>query len=497
MARLEGGQIGHGKPIILAMPAPLDPRVRDCLENAMLLLGEPAIGRWLERFQGLYQALDESARLALFDHLAIGMEIDEAAMPGAASADAVEAPGDAGKGMAAMAQQAAILNRPLDLDGPGAGETVDRLLRLREGLEAPRLHFFRQFVNVRGGIKFLVDMRADLLAAMRHHRDRPAWRLVDADLLHLFRTWFNHGFLRLVPINWHRTPAAQLEKLMAFDVVHPMSDWADLRRRLDRDRLCFGFYHPNLPEEPLIFVEVALTRTIATSIDMLFDPLKMLDRIEDATTAIFYSINATQPGLAGVSLGNSLIKMVVEQLGRDYPHIHRFSTLSPMPGFRDRYLLPILADDAAAARFALTAGKLEAMFDADDAAAVMQLTGAPTLLAALRRVLNKDSWAGDRTLRAALKPGLLRAAHFYLTREKRGRDPLNPVAAFHLRNGAVIYNINFLSNTGAKGMAESFGMTVNYHYAPDHIQANQRRAREGEAAISPQLEKMLKLGVSA
>ncbi|MFW6032118.1 MAG: malonyl-CoA decarboxylase domain-containing protein, partial [Phycisphaeraceae bacterium] len=314
---------------------------------------------------------------------------------------------------------------------------------------------------------------------------------------HLFRAWFTAGFLNLVPINWDETPAAQLEKLMDYEVVHPMTDWDDLRRRLARDRLCYAFYHPNMPGEPLIFVEIALTHTIASSIDDLFDPSKIVRDISEATTAIFYSINATQPGLGGVSLGDSLIKTVVTELQRTLPQLKRFSTLSPIPGFRDRYLEPILRGDEKAAKFELEREEIPGFFDEAGLAALRQARPGEGAVDALAAVLADDAWAEDESLRLAIKAGLLRLCHFYLTREKRGSRPANPVANFHLSNGALIYNLNYLSNTRPKGMAESYGMTVNYRYDLPRIEANQEALRQGECVVSPQLEKMLRLGISA
>ena len=383
----------------------------------------------------------------------------------------------------------------VDLDDPAA---VKKLTAARDACESPRRQLLEQFVNLPGGIKFLVDLRADLRAGDRSSRGAdpdPALSLLEQDLLALLRSWFNFGFLTLAPIGWDRTPAAQLERIMAQDTVHPMASWDDLRRRLDRDRLCYAFYHPNMPDEPIVFVEIALTRTIASSIDRLFTG-PSVEKPDDATTAIFYSINATQPGLAGVSLGNMLIKTVVAELQRRLPNLKRFSTLSPMPGFRDRFIAPLLAGKPAA-KSQLQRDDLAQFFDKPDAATLTAAAAAPDLPTALAHLLATDAWASDPALRLALKPGLLRLAHHYLVNEKRGGEPVNPVASFHLKNGACLYNLNYLSNTAPKGMAESFGLTVNYHYDLKQIDANREAARRGEVKTSPQLEKMLKLGVSA
>lgn len=451
-----------------------------CLQQAAEQSGDPLLARELSTLAGPIARLKDADFLKLALWLADHGEL----RLGAPQADTLR-------------QLADVLTQPLPPDGPEQKAAVDKLLKLRAGINSPRVALFNQIANIEGGIKFLVDFRARLIDTMQQHRDHHALRLIDADLMALLRSWFNYGFLTLVPINWRQTPALQLEKLMAFETVHPMADWDDLRRRLEKDRLCYAFYHPNMPDEPLIFVEIALTKTIATSIDGIFDPGKRLEKIEDATTAIFYSINATQNGLAGISLGNSLIKTVVEKLKRDYPHLRRFSTLSPMPGFRDRYLQPLLRREPAAEQFQLMLDVLESFFDAGDRQTLCDHSGTQHLAEALDRILSDDQWTLDRTLRYAIKPGLLRAAHFYLACEKRGNSPLNPVANFHLKNGALLYNINFLSNTSPKGMAESFGTTVNYHYDLDRIEQNQAEARQGRCIVSPQLERMLQLGASA
>lgn len=436
------------------------------LREAFDHIGDPSIVPLLEALMQQYRDASAKTRLKWLDQMAATLEIAE--LPALAS----------GK---------------LDLASP---DSVGALLAARQALRSDRSQLLAQFANVPAGVKFLVDLRADLLNAIKANADRPALQLLEADLFELFQTWFNFGFLQLRPINWEATPAAQLEKLMAFDTVHPMASWDELRRRLQRDRLCYAFFHPNMPGEPLVFVEIALTKTITSSIDRLFLPELAIDKLEDAATAIFYSINNTQPGLAGVSLGNSLIKTVVADLQLHYPMLRRFSTLSPMPGLRDRYLTPLLARDAKAKKFALQPEQLESFFDKQDAAALCDAGGKDNLTDALAVLLADDEWAKSNALRMALKAGLLRIAHFYLACEKRGPKPVNPVANFHLSNGATLYNLNYLSNTGPKGMAESYGMTVNYHYDLKKLDDNRQAMRSGQVSVAPQLERMLSLGVS-
>lgn len=439
--------------------------MRRALREAMEHLGDPAAVPHLDRFRSLYRQLEPASRLGVFAHLAEAWEIE---------------PLEIGQPPV-----------PGDLTDP---EAVGRLLHLRDALEPPRLRLLRQFANVPDGVKFLVDLRADLLELMRRHVERPSLRLVDADLLHLLRSWFNFGFLQLVPIDWETTSAAQLEKLMAYEVVHPMSDWDSLRSRLQKDRLCYAFYHPNMPREPLIFVEMALTMTIVGSVDRLIRE-HVADDATQMTTAVFYSINATQPGLAGVSLGNSLIKTAVAELRRRYPNLQRFATLSPMPGFR-RFLEAVLRGEGETRGHALGRDEVAAMFDAPSIETIRAAGGGASLPEALAAVLDAGRWREDEELALALKGGMLRLAHHYLVGEKKRGAPRDAVAQFHLRNGATLYNLNYLSDTSDKGLDESFGITANYLYDPATIDEHQRRYAAGECAVAPALEKMLRLGIS-
>ncbi|MFA9477551.1 malonyl-CoA decarboxylase domain-containing protein [Phycisphaerales bacterium AB-hyl4] len=440
------------------------------LAEAMEHLHDPSIRPYLQTLQQRYDRWDATEKIEFFTYLARNLE-----SPLATDPDAIAAvPGG------------------FDLD---CKEDIDRLLALREQWEPPRLHLLRQFVNLPGGIKFLVDMRAELRELMRVHRQAACLRLVEADLLHLFRSWFNFGFLQLVPIRWETTSAAQLEKLMAYEVVHPMSEWETLRQRLDRDRLCYALYHPNMPDEPLIFLEIALTQTIGSSIDRLFQQ-RRVRTLHEPSVALFYSINATQKGLSGISLGNSLIKMAVEQLRQDYPSLRRFSTLSPMPGFR-KYLHSVLQDAPEGRKRALYGQSLDAFFDPEDLDVIRRaVPGVDALPAQLNELLAGERWR-EPELCYPLKGGLLRLAHFYVVHEKRRGAPLDPVAHFHFRNGAMLYNLNYLSDTSAKGISESFGMTANYLYALDKIDDHQRRFHQGQCVVTPQLDKMLQLGISA
>ena len=320
--------------------------------------------------------------------------------------------------------------------------------RLAAACEAPRQELFRRLNMAPGGTWALVEMRADLLRALD---GSPELDAVDDDLAHLLGSWFNRGFLELRQIDW-RTPAVVLEKLIAYEAVHAIKGWDDLRRRLARDRMCFAFFHPALEDEPLIFVEVALTQGMASSIDVLLDRSLPPGDPAKADAAIFYSINNCQDGLRGISFGNFLIKQVVSELARDWPRIKTFATLSPVPGFR-RWLDHTEADAA--------------------------ITEARSLLATA-------DWpaTGEKLL-----SGL--CARYLLEEKKRGR-PVDPVARFHLGNGARLERINWQGDPSENGVRQSAGMLVNYAYAMADIEKNHEAyANEGTVSASRAVKNLL------
>ena len=333
--------------------------------------------------------------------------------------------------------------------------------QLAEAAEPTRQELLRRMNMAQGGTADLVQMRKDLL---RHLKAEPALRPLDSDLRHLFISWFNRGFLELRRIDW-QTPAAALEKLITYEAVHEIHGWDDFRRRLAADRRCFGFFHPALPGEPLIFVEVALTKGLAAAIQPLLarDESESAARAQEqgADTAIFYSISNCQDGLRGVSFGNFLIKQVVEELKAELPHIVRFSTLSPVPGFRrwlDKNLKTNLRDDE---RAAMT----EAANGADPFAV--------------------DRWWEQPALTEAMKAPLTRLCAVYLT------TPTDPVARFHLGNGARLERINWLGNTAPRGIQESYGIMVNYLYDPDQIEANHEAFVRGAVVRSAAVDALM------
>ena len=363
-----------------------------------------------------------------------------------------------------------------------AEPTPDRAAALATAAEPPRQELLRRMNMAAGGTAALVAMRRHLLGSLRDH---PDLRPLDADLRHLLASWFNRGFLELRRIDW-QTPAAVLEKLIAYEAVHEFQGWDDLRRRLAPDRRCFGFFHPALPGEPVIFVQVALLQGLATAIQPLLaqdpDTAAAQARAAAADTAIFYSISNCQEGLRGISFGNLLIKQVVEELRAELPNLARFATLSPVPGLR-RWLELRLAE-----------GKAGGLVRPEDRAALCAAAGlaeAAGAEAALRTLLAADHW-WENAAAAALRRPLLRAAATGLTDMTGPRRPPDPVARFHLGNGARLERINWLANTAPRGLRESYGIMVNYLYDPPSIEANHEAfVRDGVVARAPEVDALL------
>ena len=336
---------------------------------------------------------------------------------------------------------------------------------LSQALVSPRQKLLMQFNGLPEGIKFLVDLRGDILQI--RHTD-PALKGLDSDLKNLLRSWFDIGFLNLETITWD-APATLLEKLMAYEAVHEIQSWDDLKNRLDSDRRCFAFFHPNMPNEPLIFLEVALVNGMADNIQTLLDEQAPVSDPDHADTAIFYSISNAQLGLSGISFGDFLIKRVVDSLTSEVKSLKNFATLSPVPGFR-AWLTGLLDKGD------------ETLLTAAEAKALAKHSFADSGNEALRSLLN-IAWHEDETTAELLKRPLCRLCARYLLMEKHGNGPVDPVARFHLRNGASIERINWLADTSQRGLNESAGMMVNYRYRLDMIEAN-HEAFTGEGLIS-------------
>lgn len=339
---------------------------------------------------------------------------------------------------------------------------------LRDALEPARMKLLTQFNELPEGIKFLVDMRADILALKKSH---PELKPLEVDLKRLLSSWFDVGLLQLERITW-QSSAELLEKLIAYEAVHEIQSWTDLKNRLDSDRLCFAFFHPNMPNEPLIFVEVALVNGLADNVQHLLDISAPVQDIKLADTAIFYSISNAQKGLAGISFGNFLIKRVVKLLQAEFPQLTQFSTLSPIPGF---------------CRW-LQKQKQQGETSLIDASQWNWLE--PALAVEL---INVEFTPEQQEF-------LQNLVTYYLARvRKKSRDDstisfaMDPVAHFHLSNGAKIERVNWMADSSPNGLKQSVGMMVNYLYELPNIESNSRKySEQGTIVLSGKINKRLK-----
>jgi malonyl-CoA decarboxylase len=424
----------RGRTLLRLGPASVDPKqnASDLIELCGELLsgrGE-ASGTVIARgVLDRYRSLDEAGRQRFFEELALNYGPDPVKVEKAIEAWRAAPSGD------------------------GAGE-------LHFASEPQRQELFRRLNRAPGATSELVKMRADLLDLKSSNKDLAA---VDRDVVHLLASWFNRGFLVLRRIDWS-TPAIILEKVIKYEAVHEIHDWDDLRRRIDPvDRRCYAFFHPALVDEPLIFVEVALTETIPGAIAPLLAEDRQPVAIDRARTAVFYSISNCQRGLGGISFGNFLIKQVVEELRRELPKLDTFVTLSPVPGFM-KWLkrapdLPVTEEDRA-----------------------------------LLELLDTPDWTNDAPLAAQLRAVLEPlAAHYFLKAKTPRGGPIDSVARFHLGNGARLERIDWLGDVSSKGLRESAGLMVNYLYRLDDIEKNHEAyADHYEIAASSAVKKLLK-----
>ncbi|HTW28084.1 MAG TPA: malonyl-CoA decarboxylase [Acetobacteraceae bacterium] len=342
-------------------------------------------------------------------------------------------------------------------------ERASAKARLRRALEPPRLRLLTQFTSIPDGIRFLIEMRAMLLDTMA---GEPHLQALENDLRGLLSAWFDIGFLDLQRIDW-TSPAALLERLVGYEAVHEIRSWRDLKNRLDSDRRCYAFFHPRMALEPLIFVEVALVQGLATSVQGLLDEKAPVLDPKLADTAIFYSISNCQRGLSGISFGNFLIKRVVELLSAEFRNLRTFATLSPVPGFR-RWLDGKLAEEAGVL---ISEEEESALRTAAPAEAPAAETGTQALAA----ILARRTWWRDPVMLRAADPVLTRLCARYLLVESRESErgaprALDPVAHFHMSNGARLERINLAADTSERGARESATIMVNYLYDPAKIE---------------------------
>jgi malonyl-CoA decarboxylase len=344
---------------------------------------------------------------------------------------------------------------------------------LQDAVRPARVQLLKMLNSLPDGFKFLVDLRADLITFLR---EEPSLEVLDHDLRVLFEGWFDVGLLSFEAISWN-SPASLLEKLIAYEAVHEIRSWQDLKNRLEGDRRCYAFFHPKIPDEPLIFVEVALTRGTPGRIDDLLDVTAPSIDAHDADTAVFYSISNTQKGLRGISFGSFLLKQVMDRLVTDLPGLKTFVTLSPIPGFR-RWLIEAASE-----------GRAELLLDEErwwKLSAAVEEAGAGSLGALL-----SGEWHRDETIVARLEEPLVHLCAYYLLHERNGDGaPLDPVERFHVVNGASVERLNWMADVSAKGFDEALGMMVNYRYEAASIEKNYERALRGAIAASSSIEKL-------
>ena len=345
-----------------------------------------------------------------------------------------------------------------------APTNTEHLIALTDCAEPPRQELFRRINRAPGGTAAIVRLRRALLERLPK---RPGLAAVEHDLLHLLSSWFNPGFLQMRKVDWN-SPAQLLEQIIRHEAVHEIDGWDDLRRRLQPDRRLFAFFHPQLPDEPLIFVEVALVPEIAPAIAPLIDKKSQPLPPEQFKVAVFYSISNCQPGLRGVSMGNFLIKRVAQQLKQELPQLKTFCTLSPIPGFM-AWLHK--ARDPAAVGSAWSGLPQAATERAVHALALLR-EAAGDDLAPLSQP------AGLAALPADARSALSRLAAMYLLHRSPGPGG-DPVARFHLDNGARLERLNTQANLSPKGLKQSAGLMVNYLYDLARIESCHHRFVQG------------------
>ena len=338
----------------------------------------------------------------------------------------------------------------------------------RRATVSPRRRLLQRFSVYPQGVGFLVDLRADMLPSLEGDK---RLRALDVELEYMFSTWFDVGFLDLRRISWD-SPASLIEKLIQYEAVHDIKSWADVKNRLDSDRRCYGFFHPRLPGVPLIFVEVALLDAMSDGIGPLLDEQADASDPDLATTAIFYSISNTQPGLRGVSFGDSLIKRVVETLKGEFPRLKCFATLSPIPGFRSW-----LGKNAA--------GLLNRLHERERGALQQALGPEPVTPAGLLAALGNPLALTDKS---PLRHLLLQGAAHYLGQGLADGKPLDPVARFHLGNGARVERLNWAADPSPKGLKQSFGLMVNYLYDLKRLDKHRALLAQGKVPVSTDIQ---------
>jgi malonyl-CoA decarboxylase len=349
--------------------------------------------------------------------------------------------------------------------------------RMCEVLLSPRSRLLSRFNTLPEGVKFLVDMRAELIELARSD---PMLKCLDDELRRLLASWFDVGFLELKSISWD-APASLLEKLAQYEAVHAVRHWSDIKNRLAADRRCYAYFHPKMPDEPIIYVWVALVKGISDNVQALLDARhRVVEDPASADTAIFYSISNAQAGLRSISFGNFLIKRVVNALAADFSNIKTFATLSPIPGYCT-WLEKRVSEEGADLLLASERKALETVLE-------QPLEEEFSLLCK-----DHNRWYRNEPIEEAVRGPLMRLCATYLSEAKHGDRALDPVAHFHLSNGASMQQINWLADTSPKGFRQSAGMMINYLYRSGQIEKNHEAySRNGAIRKSASFKSLLK-----
>ena len=364
-----------------------------------------------------------------------------------------------------IARAHAAYQQSISTEGQWAAENT-----LRIALESPRKRILTQFNTINIGVCFLVELRSDLL---RYMKDDPELAALDGDLKSCLTSWFDVGFLELRRITWDSS-ASVLEKLIAYEAVHEINSWSDLKNRLDSDRRCYAFFHPHMPDDPLIFVQVALVKDMSGDVQQLLDVDAPVYDPAQAEAAVFYSITNTQKGLRGISFGSFLLKRVINSLTGDFPKLKTFATLSPLPGFMSWF-----KNNKTALVNACTSGDIKRLAEAGaDEAAFEEI------------INNPESFQPNSALLDALREPMMRVAAYYLLEVKRDIKPLDAVARFHLGNGARVERLNWMADMSAHGLRQSWGVMVNYLYNPSALEDNIEAFAGGLIDASSAVKKM-------
>ena len=335
--------------------------------------------------------------------------------------------------------------------------------KLRRLLKSPRIQLLSQFNTLPEGVKFLVDMREELIALARQD---PVFKPLEEDLKHMLASWFDVGFLELKSITWD-APASLLEKLAQYEAVHAVRHWSDIKNRMAADRRCYAFFHHQMPNEPIIYVWVALVKGISDNVQALLDIRnREVEEPDEADTAVFYSISNAQAGLKGISFGNFLIKRVVNALAQDFENIKTFVTLSPIPGFC-AWMQKQLAERGTDLLLKTERKGLESVLDE------------PVEQAFPLMCKDQSLWYRNQKREKAIRAPLMRLCAVYLSEAKNGTNALDPVAHFHLSNGASMERINWLADTSSKGFKQSAGMMINYLYKTSRSEKNHEAYSSG------------------